>query len=117
MTYSVTVTIGRNVGSEPMGYGLWDSFRESVADSLTMWCRINMRDGDFTLSHSHGVGEWDGVPEDSYTVTAYGIGSLADAANVFEAVQRSMAGYAGFWEQDAIAVTLGTVALVSPSEG
>lgn len=117
MTYSVTVTVGRNVGSEPMGDGLWDEFRDSVAECLDGWCRVIDLDDGFTLSHSHGVGEWDDVPEDNYTVTAYGIGSLADAARVFEGVQWSMAGYAGIWWQDSIAVTLGTVALVEPGEG
>lgn len=117
MTYSVTVTVGRNVGSEPMGDGLWDEFCDSVAECVAMWCDISVRDDGFILLHSRGVGEWDDVPEDNYTVTAYGIERLGDAARVFESVQESMAGYARIWGQDAIAVTLGTVALVSPSEG
>lgn len=117
MTYSVTVTVGRNVGSEPMAAESWDSFRERVADCLAMWCRIDVQGGFFMLSHSHGVGEWDGVPEDNYTVTAYGIERMGDAASVFESVQSSMAGYARVWEQDAIAVTFGAVALVSPENG
>lgn len=117
MSYSITVTIGRNVGVEPLPASSWRAFQDAVAECLAMWCRVGVRVGDFALSHSHGVGEWDGVPEDNYTVTAYGIERLADAAQVFESVQGVMRSYAGIWRQDAIAVTLGTVSLVEPGEG
>lgn len=61
---TLTVTIGRNIGSEPMEESMWERFTSSVIDTLT-----DLVSPDFTFTYN-GQGEWDGVTEDSRAIVA-----------------------------------------------
>ena len=97
---TVTVSIGRNVGSEPMAQGLWDNFVSVVRDSVR-------RDANAVyVDAAASVGEWDGIAEESRTWVAdideWDLGALRNA----------LTEWARTFRQDAIALTVGTTELV-----
>src|SRR5688572_25182850 len=60
MDRTVTVSIGRNVGSTPMPAVEWDDCRRAVLDLAFTFGAVHFR--------GSGIGEYDGVQEESYTV-------------------------------------------------
>ena len=108
---TLIVSIGRNVGDEPMGDYLWESFRTEVwgAVDFPVWAA----DGQIVFT-GQGEGQWRGEDGATTYEAAYTIVALVpDADNdiVREAIVRSMAKIAGKYGQDAIAVTLGATTL------
>jgi hypothetical protein len=91
MTHTVTISIGRNDGpltrelgvAVPMLPHLWDAFQGSVTAVLTA-----------TYGTAHGVGEWDGIAEDTFLV----IGQVEN----LEEVRAKLAALAAEYRQDAI---------------
>ena len=59
-----TITIGRNVGTDPMNDVAWSTFQADMQDILAgaapHWEILNTFNGE---------SEWDGVPEDSAIIT------------------------------------------------
>jgi hypothetical protein len=101
---TVTVTIGRNVGSEPMPAPRWEEFRSGIRQTLA-----NLLCPDFSASYD-GTGEWDGVAEDSTLFVASGI--TREVTSTY--LRAVLAQYADEYDQDAIALTVGTTDLVTP---
>ena len=83
----IAVTIGRNIGNEPMSPGHWQNFQWSVQDRMFL-----SPEPAVTLT----TGVWEGVAEESATI----IGE----ARTFD--PGSWAHIAAAFKQDAIAVLL-----------
>lgn len=89
---NVTVTIGRNVGSEPMTPQAWSLFQTMVTDHLSALLRPEQA---FTY---YGTGEWEGVTEESAAIVLVGVRYTSRVDDV----DRVLSGIAGTFEQDAI---------------
>lgn len=98
---TVTISIGRNVGDQPMPASEWRKFRAHVRDSLAL-CG-----GCVHVDAAHSVGEWDGKPEDSATWVA------AIPADTVEELRVDLRLFCAIYDQDAIALTIGDTDLVS----
>ena len=62
-THTYWLSIGRNVGAEPMSGRLWELFRHDV-DTLPI-----IHDGA-VLATVHGSSSWEGIEEETYLVLA-----------------------------------------------
>lgn len=69
----IQASIGRNVGTAPMSDTAWSNFQNDVRDEILTavweWLGVDIKPGDFQV-HT-GMGEWDGVPEESAHVSVY----------------------------------------------
>lgn len=99
---SVTVTIGRNVGDEPMGADAWKVFGELVQRALADAGAEVWTDAQYT-------GSWEGVSEDARIFLAG-----ADALDA-HTLRRALGRIAGEFRQDAIGVSVGAAELVAPA--
>lgn len=96
---TVTVSIGRNVGSVPMSDEAWQNFGHAVG-ALLGRCSI------VYVSAAESRGEWEGIAEDSRTWVAEC--TEHDAGYVREGLRALAAEF----RQDAIALTIGSTELV-----
>lgn len=101
---TVTVAIGRNVGSAPMSDDDWLSYRSAV--SFLLGATIGKHD----TVHS-GVGIWHGVSEDSTIFTVF------DPKPYLSRLTEELAQVALAFNQDAIAVTIGKPIFVGAASG
>lgn len=68
--FTTSVTIGRNIGTEPMSDSRWADFRSDVLDVIRAKGYEPLFDTcDVYLTTSLGRGFWDGYPEDNCTIT------------------------------------------------
>lgn len=102
---NVTVTIGRNIGDEPMSRDSWAQFRADVIDHLGALLKPAE---SFVY---HGQGEWEGVTEDSTAILLVATGYTARDTDV----ERILSVLADTYSQDAIAWSYGPGALVKGS--
>jgi hypothetical protein len=100
-TVTVTVSIGRNVGDQPMPENRWQDFRDGISGYLARFADVVYVDA------AHSVGEWDGILEDSATYVA-----AVPAANV-NGLRACLVLDCWQYGQDAIALTIGETELVS----
>lgn len=93
----VTVSIGRNVGDTPMAEGAWAEFISEVSLYVGGITRATARYGPFL-----GTGEWNGVAEDTATLTFITGRPVApsDLGDILSALSR-------LFNQDAIAWSYG----------
>ena len=99
---TVTVSIGRGGGERMLPLGEWRRFIRDVSDAVAAY-------GDDTyVNGAASVGVWDGVREASRTYVAD-----VDAVNL-DGLRERLVTLAGRYRQDAIALTIGETALVSP---
>lgn len=98
-TYTVTVTIGRNVGENPMTDGPWAEFKFEARSLLVAV------GGTLYVDGAEHVGEWDGIREDNCTYVA----ALTNVPR--DALTRAYRRLARKYKQDAIAVTYGETVL------
>lgn len=61
MLSTVVVTIGRNIGSDPMLPAMWRQFKEDVLYVLTE-CGANVIQAPRIDSDADAVGSWEGAP-------------------------------------------------------
>lgn len=101
MSTTVTVSIGRNVGDEPMSQDRFDSFRDATWTTL---------EGHGAVIHfvGTGTGYWDGGTEQSITFVA----SIENVAGLYRALEL----LAFNFDQDAIALTTGTTSFPGSRE-
>jgi hypothetical protein len=97
----VTVTIGRNVGLEPMVSPKWDAFCREVGEAL----RVTVGRPDFTVRGPGGA--WQGDPEDSCVFTVID----PDVSAVIN-LRRRLRFLALDYGQECIALTVGHSELV-----
>lgn len=105
--YSTTITIGRNVGDEPMSDDEWWRFRQTAR--LFM---VETFGTEIAMEWHDGFGEWNGVQEDSYKVTA--LSDYAPTRGQVERFREFLPGLAAKFHQDALAVTFGHSELITP---
>ena len=101
---AITVNIGRNVGDVPMEPPRWAEFQGRVSHLL--------RDAGGTQAFIQaftGVGEWNGVPEDSVSFTCSFEGHCAVSTRVF---RQKIAVLADAFEQETIFVSFGVGRLI-----
>lgn len=97
---TVTVSIGRNVGSAPLDAIEWSAFKEATRNLvLDATSRL-------FVDSAWSVGRWDGVEEESCTFVGEAYGPA-----VVIALHEALAGLARRFQQDAIAITSGTTFL------
>ena len=99
-TTTITISIGRNIGSEPMIGWEWDAFRDGIRSALADLGATVYVDA------AASVGEWDGIAEQSATWVAE-----IDADHV-QYVPTYLTALCAQFNQDAIALTAGTTTLV-----
>lgn len=98
---AVTVTIGRNVGSDPMGPADWQRYvthtRAALLDVVSdLWI-----DTPYT-------GEWEGRTEDAWAF--YG---PVEHTDQLDALRGELGGLAALYGQDAVGLAVGSTELVS----
>ena len=104
--FSYTVTIGRNVDGEPMPGNVWLRFIEdTIADMETI---AIAEVGDVFETH-HGLGTWNDVTEESVKVTV--LTNYELEPNQLQSIRFFMSDNARTYNQDAIALTIGTTEL------
>lgn len=101
--FTVMVSIGRNIGNEPMSDRDWIFFQNDVADVIR-------REGEMPEVHS-GTGMWDGIRETSVHLTVY---REFVTEGMRYAYRQGLARLASHYGQDAIALTISEPELVSP---
>ena len=97
--HSITITIGRNIGTAPMPSDKWARFAEDVTADL-----LAAVPSDIVETH-YGTGEWDGIPEDSCKITV--LRHSEPTAAMLDNLRRYMSENARVYGQDAIAITIG----------
>ena len=97
MTRYTTVTLGRNIGAQPMPDEAWLRFRSRVSDVI----------GSPTFTFS-GVGSWDGIEEESLQMVWLDApdGAISAARGILPIIARE-------FSQDAIALSDGESELVT----
>lgn len=120
---SVSFTIGRNHrpshptnANKPMSDEQWALFISDTKKVLGTLFSTNT--GWFEVKY--GEGEWEGVTEESATITftdtANSLGLRLGALEEHRAIQERVARLAHTYHQDAIAVTIGSVLLIHAEE-
>jgi hypothetical protein len=99
--WTITASIGRNIGRVPMEEAQWDAFRDIVDQAL--------RDHEVTVFFAgEGTGEYEGVRE----AAATWVGSTVRRPDV--ALESELGSIAGLFGQASIAVTYGETILAGP---
>jgi len=98
---NVIVSIGRNIGSEPMNNQKWDVFRGLVKNEVYRYC------ADIYFIGT-GQGLYGGTTEESFTV----IGGFNEGGSKLN-LKRALGGLARDFGQECIAVTFANPEFVS----
>lgn len=111
----IQVTIGRNVGNEPMDDTQWRRFQQDVRDVIATAVYAEMRDRigarfPFADIETHyGEGEWDGVKEESAHLSLYFPTPAGVAAHRVRSMLDADLGTLAYdYDQDAIAYVVAT---------
>lgn len=99
---TVVVSIGRNIGDAPMNDEMWEDFRDRVFRQVEKGCSAIHFFGD-------GVGVYEGVEEESYTV----IGTVKDEYD--HSMFIDLCDTADDFWQESIAITFGTTGFARAS--
>lgn len=106
----IQASIGRNVGTEPMADAVWHVFKQDTREALF----LSVHDVDIAVAvgiewedlqvHT-GIGEWDGVKEESAHVSVYfdTKPGQVNAARLHEHLSDRLVALAREYGQDAIA--------------
>lgn len=101
MEYTVTVSIGRNVGDEPMSTNVWRDFARATESA------IDFVKTEYYVRNANGAGGWQDNPEDSKTWV------FSMDTTKLSILEWRMSDLCDLFKQDAIAVTYGTTDLVT----
>ena len=102
--FSYTVTIGRNVGTEPMSDERWEEFQTSVTIDFNFVVN-GFQAGAGQWEEHRGQGIWEGTPEDSFKVTVLLEEEIPK--DRLDQLRRYLSENARLFDQDAIALTIG----------
>ncbi len=100
---TIYVTIGRNVDGKPMHVKDWHDFAAAVAS------QVEAQHGDIFL-RAYGVGEYEGVKEDSFVVGA----TINDG--MIHNLRIMLSTLAGLFDQDCIGLVAGTTDFIKGTE-
>jgi hypothetical protein len=98
---AVVVSVGRNIGTEPMPLAEWQSFQDAVTNTL----------GSPVYFRGTGVGTYEGVTEESFTVIT---ASPAWPTWRMRDLKEDLSDLAARYGQKAIAVTVGPTSFALP---
>ena len=101
--YVVSVTIGRNVDTTPMSDQRWHEFIMDAQGTLEQNTFERQRQA---VEIAYGVGVWQGIEEPNARITYLLRSELSDEAKAN--LRRDLTELARFYDQDAIALTIGT---------
>jgi len=106
--FSYTITIGRNQSStnEPMSTEDWNKFQNHLKEYLETFMLTADR-----LEIHEGIGEWNGISEESVKFTLLTNIALLDWA--IDDIKYELGTLAAVYDQEAIALTIGESILVS----
>lgn len=105
--FSYTITIGRNVGTEPMSAERWEDFIEDIKADMLLFAAESAIHVESVEIH-RGKGTWEGVEEDSAKIT---ILTPAQSDNT-DILRHYLSETAWLYDQDAIALTIGMSHLI-----
>lgn len=109
--YSYTATIGRNYSNTmPMPLAHWEQFVADVGEDMRATAETSNYGADMTLEVHRGMGVWQGVEEESAKITLLVEEPLTDDA--LNTLRHYLTENARFYDQDAIALTIGQSELV-----
>lgn len=99
---TVTISIGRNVDGVPLSDARWNAFKQDIFDAVTHWCH------EIHVNGAVSVNSWNGIAEESCTF-------VADSRDFFTvgALHTRLELACKNFDQDAIALTVGTTDLVT----
>lgn len=100
---TATISIGRGGAERRLSDSEWNAFSTNIIQLL------NHIGATVFVNAAESIGEWEGVSEESRTWVA----DIGDTEGDFLIGWLSMT--AGAFDQDAIALTLGTTTLVEPT--
>lgn len=100
MQTTVTISIGRNVGDQPMSADKWRRFRADIGR------RLRAAGANVFVDTAVSTGTWDGVREQSATWVA------SVEANRLETIRVGLERACRLFQQDAIALTIGQTELL-----
>lgn len=106
--YEYSITIGRNVGSEPMELTEWQHFVYDVR-STAEWAQLT-RELQTDVEVLRGIGRWDGVSEDTAKIVFRTDGALYP--ETLAQIRTELRDYCDRYRQDAIALSVGGSELV-----
>lgn len=114
---TATVTIGRNTNNTPIT-PLWPSEWENFIDRVTAALRVfevEANAGDDTWTEIHlGTGNWNNVPEESAKITVfYTAEDSSREQRAIDELKQTLALLSHIFQQDAIALSLGTSELIN----
>lgn len=98
---NVNVTIGRNIGAEPMRLGDWNWFKYDVIGLIPTDAVI--------LNRGPLKGQWEGQSEECWTISF-----LVDSQETADVFCKGLVPIAAKFHQDAIAVLVCEVRLIGP---
>ena len=99
MKYTCTVTIGRNIGDEPMSLTTWETFRDEVENVVTSFTTTEDR---FTMDATTTHGRYGKTVEESATWIF-----SADDFNIVNNIRPLLGQLARNYSQECIALVIG----------
>lgn len=111
-----TVTIGRNIGYEPMDDSAWRNYRADVSETFE-WAMGTLENfegitpADTFIERHSGTGEWDGYTEESYKVAL--LTPVPLYPETVAQIRAELRQYCKTYRQDAIAFSIGFSELVT----
>lgn len=108
MSTSTVVSIGRNVGDQPLSTAEWTRFKSQALEEVRFAAALK---GGQVVFHGEGQGQWAG--EDGVTVFEGSFTVVAAGPVDTDLLAETLAVLAWEFGQEAIAVTTGETALVS----
>lgn len=106
----ITVTIGRNIGDKPMPQDDWDWFQRQTHAALK-----SAVPSILFIDRHEGVGEWEGVKEESVKFTAI-YDRDSDSLPKVSILAKRLARLAHTFGQDGIALSEGTSYVVPAAD-
>lgn len=107
--YEYSVTIGRNVGNEPMSELEWQAYQDDIRVLFrqTVWMAVCHCESEESFT---GRGQWDGIWEDNARIVVRTTAPIDSGALSY--LRTSLADTASYYGQDAIALAIGTSELI-----
>jgi hypothetical protein len=118
---TATVTIGRNIGNEPMSQTEWNNFIDQTTNALKAFETQVYGLGDTWTELHLGQGSWNGITEDSAKITLFyqepKSSFTNDEQEAEDDLRKTLGDLAYRFEQDAVALNFGHSVLVVAKVG
>ena len=108
-TETVQITIGRNIGDNPMSYCEWDSFCSSLQHAVSVACNLSGQ----ILFTGEGRGSWTDENGHRTHEDAFHIIAIIETGRKAY-LKNKLSEFVRDYEQEAIACTFADAALITP---